>query len=289
MKRYRIVHISDFHFSHVSLNPFKLFSKRWIGVLNLLFSRKKIFQPSQLEGLDRLFEEKGIDLVLATGDFSTTSLPLEFQDAKNFFRKLGMPSFFLPGNHDFYTKKDYRKKTFYRFFENPPSKSHIASSYTLKKDRMEARAIFEDWWTVSLDTAVPTRFYSSQGLFSEEIEEKLQGMLQLLPKDAKIILANHFPFFLNDSPRRHLLRGPRLQTLIQKWPNIHLYLHGHTHRHCIADLRASKLPVILDSGSCSHKDRGTFNVIELKKDVVSIEVYTKKERWTSNRKIEFTL
>lgn len=289
MKSFKIVHISDFHYSHLPKNPLKLLSKRWLGAANLLFSRRKTFQPSQIEGLNQLFEEKGIDLVLATGDFSTTSLPLEFQDAKNFFNNLKMPSLYIPGNHDFYTKKDYRKKTFYRFFENSPPEPHIASSYTLKKDQVESRPIFENWWVVFLDTVVPTKFYSAQGLFSKGIEKKLEKVLQLLPKDAHIILANHFPFFLNDIPRRHLLRGIQLQDLIQRWPNIHLYLHGHTHRHCIADLRPSKLPIILDSGSCSHKDRGTFNIIELKKDAISIEVYEKKEGWTSRSQIEFTL
>ena len=289
MTKFKIAHLSDFHFSHVPTNPLKLLSKRWIGVLNLIFSRRKTFQPSQLEGLGSMFEDQKVDLLLATGDFTTTSLTSEFQDAKSFFEKLSTPSLYLPGNHDFYTKKDYRKKTFYRFFENPPAEQHPASAYTMKKDQVEARPIFKNWWVVFLDTVVPTQFYSSQGNFSEAIEAKLEEVLQTLPKDAKIILANHFPFFLNDSPRRHLVRGDDLKKLIEKWPNIHLYLHGHTHRHCIADVRPNHLPIILDSGSCAHKDRGTFNIIELGKDSISIEVYEKKEKWIPRKKIDFKL
>ena len=43
----RIAHISDLHFAKLSLNPFQIFSKRFIGNANSLLSRKKVFIPAQ--------------------------------------------------------------------------------------------------------------------------------------------------------------------------------------------------------------------------------------------------
>ncbi|MFI0478727.1 MAG: hypothetical protein ACH349_06395, partial [Candidatus Rhabdochlamydia sp.] len=77
------------------------------------------------------------------------------------------------------------------------------------------------------------------------------------------------------SPEKGLKRSEALCDLIKKFPQVNLYLHGHTHRHCIADLRQSGLPIILDSGSIIEKKTGSWNLIELHE----------KEFWVENFKI----
>src|SRR5215510_5762015 len=114
----RIAQISDFHFTHITWNPFRLFSKRLLGNLNWLLSRKSVFAHGQLDPLPELFRELKVDLVLLGGDLTTTALKEEYKKAKNFVSKISQDWIAIPGNHDHYTYKSWRKKDFYRHFSN---------------------------------------------------------------------------------------------------------------------------------------------------------------------------
>jgi hypothetical protein len=87
------------------------------------------------------------------------------------------------------------------------------------------------------------------------------------------MLINHFPIFSNESARKSLIRKEALKKLIERFPKIKLYLHGHTHRHCIADLRSSHLPIFLDSGSTAQKEGGTWNLIDITATGCNVEVF----------------
>jgi 3',5'-cyclic AMP phosphodiesterase CpdA len=263
-EKMRIAHLSDLHFSKISLRPSQFFSKRWLGNLNLIFSRKREFVTERLSSLVGLFQDLKVDYVLVTGDLTTTSLEEEFAQALAFFKELngvGIEVFCLPGNHDHYTKKAYKKKLFYSYFS-----SNFSSSSTwcdLQERGLAIKQLMEGWWLIVLDTALATSLTSSQGFFSPELENLLFQELSSISEKDKVIIANHFPFFHNDDPRKALKRGHSLMQQVQRFPNIKFYLHGHTHRQCIADLRPNHLPVILDSGSTSHRDRGSWNLLEI--------------------------
>jgi 3',5'-cyclic AMP phosphodiesterase CpdA len=273
----RIAHISDLHFSKPTCSPFQFLSKRWIGNLNLIFSRQKNFETERLKYLVEIFKEHKVDHVVISGDLSTTSLEQEFKEASAFIEQLkaaGMNVFTLPGNHDHYTKKAYKNKLFYHFFDcNYSLEDSPIYSYNLKKHKLAAKYLGNKWWLIVLDTAVATSLVSSRGHFSEELENNLKEALLLIPAGHQIILANHFPFFDQESPRKTLARSGDLRALLQKFPNIKLYLHGHTHRHCLADLRASGLPIISDSGSTSHRVRGAWNLIDISSKGCDFQVF----------------
>lgn len=274
----KLAHISDLHFVKPSWNPFQFFSKRWLGNLNLLFSRKNDFLPERLAPLPSLFRELGINHVIISGDVSTTSHKKEFEEAAKFVEKIeGMEVFTIPGNHDHYTRSSYRKKTFYNYFPG-----------SLRDSGVAAKQIDSNWWIVTLDTALATSLISSRGKFSLELEAKLKEQLSFIPSHHNIILVNHFSFFQNDTPRRTLERGKELQALIQNYPNVKLYLHGHSHRHCIADLRPNNLPIILDSGSTPHRTLGSWNLIDISSKGCSIDVFVWKEGWQKDRRVELT-
>lgn len=270
----RIAQISDFHFTRLTWNPFRLLSKRILGHINWLLKRKNIFIEEPLYALLPLFEELGVDLVLIGGDISTTSLLEEFAKGKEFIQQIPSPWIAIPGNHDHYTYRSYRQKHFYRYFTNNP-----ATLSSLKESGIEAHQIGK-WWIIALDTALATNPYSSQGLFSEKLENSLNEMLQRLPKEAPILLLNHFPFFQNDIPRHSLKRGEALQKILERDRRIRLYLHGHTHRQIVADLQVSRLPIVLDGGCAAHASEGSWNLIDLKEDGCSITPY----RWTGTWK-----
>jgi hypothetical protein len=76
---------------------------------------------------------------------------------------------------------------------------------------------------------------------------------------------------------------------LQRFDQIKLYLHGHTHRHIIADLRASQLPIVVDSGSTSQKEGATWNLIDITAAGCSISAYKKEpEEWKQHSQSHFT-
>ena len=284
----RIAHISDFHYTHLTWNPFRLLSKRFLGNLNWIFSRRKHFFEEQLNPLPPLLEELGVDFVLLGGDFTTTALTEEYEKALRFVKKIKKPWLAIPGNHDHYTLRSYRQKHFYRYFTNHRKAiTHPVEFFTLKDHGVEVHQLPNKWWVVTLDTAQATNPYSSEGLFSEQLEKHLKEVLSLLPKDAPILLLNHYPFFQNDQARRNLRRGEVLEELLKNDSRIRLYLHGHTHRHTVADLQDAGLPIVLDSGSCAQGRKGAFNLIDLDSNGCKVSTYRFDHNWTKTRTEEF--
>ena len=285
----RIAHISDFHYTRLTANPLRLFSKRLMGHVNWLFARKHNFSEEILEPLPTLFQELGVDLVLLGGDLTTTALLEEFEVANRFVKKLKTPWIAIPGNHDTYTYNSHRNRHFYRYFTNKrPSISHPVDFFTLKDHQIEAYRLFDGTWLVALDVSRATNLYSSRGLFSEKQEERLIEILSLIPATDSILLLCHYPFFQNDQWRRNLERGDALQALLENEPRIRLFLHGHTHRRTMADLQPSGLPIVLDSGSCAQLGRASWNLIDINSSGCKVDVYRWLDKWNCIEEQEFT-
>ncbi|MBF5059761.1 metallophosphoesterase [Candidatus Neptunochlamydia vexilliferae] len=274
----RIAHISDLHFSRFSLAPTQFLSKRWLGNLNLLMNRSKDYLNERPWSLIPTFKKEGITHVIISGDLTTTSSDAEYTLAKNFvdaLKKEGMTVFLIPGNHDHYTKKADRTKRFYNYFPMPESQE----GFSLEKHGVTALPLTEGWNLVLLDTSYASALTSSNGFFSPALEKNLQALLQKLNPEEQVILVNHFPFFQHERPKRRLIRGEKLREMIASHPNITLYLHGHTHRRTIADLRPNGLPLIFDSGSTGHK-KGSWNQLDLEQTSLKLTSHRWKEGWS---------
>ncbi|MBS0651968.1 MAG: metallophosphoesterase, partial [Verrucomicrobia bacterium] len=240
------------------------------------------YTPDNLSALVDTMKDLAVSHVLITGDLSCTSSEGEFEMAQEFVESLksnGMNVFAVPGNHDQYTKQAYRDQIFYDYFDSSFSDATAAlpPTMSLKKDKVTARFLGQQWWLVGIDTALATPLLSSSGNFSQEIEKNLEKVLSAIPSDHNILLMNHFPIFELESPRNKLIRKDALRALLLKFPNVRFYLHGHTHRHCIADLRPNQLPVVLDSGSTAHKTIGSWNLLEITKEGCRVQPYRWKQ------------
>ena len=285
----RFAQISDLHFTHPSWNPLRFCSKRIAGMVNWFLFRQKGFSHIPLMALPALFKSLDLDFVMVCGDLTSTSLPVEFQAAKDFFNKIATPLIVIPGNHDQYTHGSHREMRFYRFFQNKSSPiQHPLQFFSLPKHGIEVHPLKPSWWCVALDTALPTSLTSSNGLFSPTLEKYLAEVLHSLPKEDHIILMNHFPFFENDISLHRLIHGNRLRALLEKYPNVRLYLHGHSHRHTIADLRPNHLPVILDSGCPSQKLQSTWNLIDCTDQRCTVQGFHWNEQaWAVFKELSF--
>ena len=284
MELLKIAHISDIHFYSTTLNPLQFFSKRWVGNFNLLLNRSKEFDKCVPFELIPLFKKKGITHVLISGDLTTTSKSDEFRIAQDFvlnLKKIGIKVFAVPGNHDHYTKKADKNRIFYHYF--PDVYSSEGSSFSLLKHGVTSFSLNPLWELVLLDTTVSSPLFSAEGYFSSDLEKNLNASLSQISPSKNIIVLNHYPFFDDKKPTRNLLRRKRLKAVIQSFPNILMYLHGHTHQKVIADLRPNKLPIIMNSG-CSGKKGGTWNELILNAQEVSVNSYSYGKTWQLDNK-----
>ncbi len=289
----KIAHISDLHYNTITKNPLDLFSKRALGTLNLLFKRKKEWQGALIKALIPQFKELKVDLVLFTGDATSTSHPKEYREAANFFKELsdlGIEVVALPGNHDHYTQKAHRERRFYLSFEPHFNAPEPLAHFSLKTHGVAVKKLLNGWWIVALDTAPSTSWISSRGHFSQECERHLRTALDAIPPSDPILLANHFPFFQHESQRKILVRGKALQEVLEAHPNIKLYLHGHTHRLCVADLRSTGLPIILDCGSTGMGPAVSWNLLTLSPTEIHLTQFeSHASSWSQARTQRFLL
>lgn len=270
----RIAHISDLHFSKISLSPKMFFSKRWFGNLNLIFFRRNLYNPKNAFLLPEFLSNERVSHIVITGDMTTTSLEKEYMLAKELIDELqsaNMTTYLIPGNHDHYTKQTCNDRIFYQYF--PKQFSNFLPEWNLEDHRITVEHLVDNFYLIGLDTTKAATLLDSTGVFSEELERSLERVLQELPKDSRVIVANHFPLFTQEHNRRIMRRATALQQLIKRFPSIICYLHGHTHRRCLADLRKSDYPIIMDSGSFSHQKHGSFHILELHPDILQIYIY----------------
>ncbi len=281
----RLAHISDLHFVKRDLTLLHLFSKRLLGNINFFFGRERAFAHERLDLLPDILKSQKITHLLITGDFTVTSSPAELKKAQAFvqqFRDRGIEVFCIPGNHDQYTRKAYRLQLFYEYF---PSQWDPSLPYDLKKNGITVKKISHEWWVVGLDTTLATPWFFSSGQFFQRVEKSLVTFLSELSQNQKVILINHFPFFKHDGFRTQLERGERLKEILLNTSSVKIFCHGHTHRHCVADLQASNLPILFDSGSTPHRSKGFFNLLSLSKEQLKTEVYGWKEGgWSAVQK-----
>lgn len=279
----RIAHISDLHVTCFPSNPLKLFSKRFFAVVNHFLFRRKTYSLDKIDSFFKILEELQTDLLVVTGDLTTSSLEKEFSIAQKLLQSAKIPYIVIPGNHDKYTQKAVRSHRFFSYFSNPKP-----TFGCLKTKKVQAHQIQENLYIVTLDTAVASGLFSSRGLFSESLEKSLFEILEKIPKTAKIIILNHYPLFPHEKEFRTLQRSESLRNLLSSYPNAVLYLHGHTHRHCVIDLRKVNLPIILDSGSISHTENGFFNFIDIRDDSCVVSVYKSQPSWKKTIQKEYS-
>jgi len=256
----KIAHISDLHFHSISMNPFQIFSKRFLGTLNAVYNRKEMDPSLYLPLIDQLEAEETTHIIIS-GDVSTTSHPREFAMAKAAIDEMesrGMKVFVIPGNHDTYTRKAERLNSFYNAMGIAPKKVRV-------------HQLEEGITLVLLDTTKYMNYINSGGHFTKQIEADLRETLKGIAD--KVILVNHFPFFQHEPILKRLVFGDKLQEVLREFPQVFLYLHGHTHRHTFADLREDGLPIVLDSGSLSDRSKSTFNMLELSKNQLNVHTY----------------
>lgn len=261
----KIAHLSDIHFFRNQFKLSTLFSKRLLGTLNHYMNPKRHSVDFDLFELPEVLKAQGVTHVVISGDFTTTSNVKEYQLASHFLKKLedqGFKIFAIPGNHDHYTRQSDKTKRFYQF---------IKASIDLKEKGISYEDFGDGFKCILLDTVLATPCWSSQGLFSKNLEKRLSNLLNSIPKEQPLIVINHFPVVKGNRPQRHQMVGlEALRSLLESHSNIVLYLHGHTH---ISEFSTTK-PLMINSGSLTLTKGGSFHIMDLTDEFLEVEAYT---------------
>jgi 3',5'-cyclic AMP phosphodiesterase CpdA len=265
------------HAFHLSLNPLQFFSKCWVGNLNGLINRQLHYHADPNPTLIDLFLAEGINMLLFSGDLTTTSIPSEFETVKRFIeqvREAGIEVLVVPGNHDKYTREAEATKRFYDYFPCEaiePAPSPL--SYDLREDGVVARRLCEGWWYVGMDTTIATKLFSAKGRFSKVTQHNLEQLLEHIPEGDRVVMMSHYPLFASPHPSHNLERADALRNLLRHHHNVKLYLHGHVHRLSVTDRRKNGLPIILNSGSCGSKRRASCLIVDVDPDGCTVRSF----------------
>jgi 3',5'-cyclic-AMP phosphodiesterase len=156
------------------------------------------------------------DVVLITGDLTECGLIEEYEQFKAIVRRLDIPFFMVPGNHD-------RRDNFRRALADHP---------TVVADPEFVQFVVEDFplRLIGLDTLVPGK---GEGALCPRRLEFLEQALARAPAKPTVVFMHHPPFDCGivHMDRIRLLEGAgRLAEIIGAHRNVERILCGHHHR-----------------------------------------------------------
>ncbi len=219
----RIALIGDIHLYRLWAMPWTLLSKRLFGQCSVWFNRGRHFDRALLGPvMDRVrsFEPQ---LVLFSGDLTSTAQQGEFDDARAAVAPLvdQCPSVILPGNHDVYTYTSARTQRMRRTFGDliPTFPHH--------------QPLTDRWHLLALDTAAPSMI-SSRGRVGETQLAAARSIITNLTAADGLVLLTHYPPRVIDrfGPQKwqhRLADRDQLDDLLRSCKSRVLHLHGHIH------------------------------------------------------------
>ena len=219
----KIIHFGDLHVWKLPFAPYDpFFIKRYMGAFNLIFHRRKKFPPALGQKVLDSILEQDADLVIFSGDLTTSAQKNEFLAAKELLKpieeKWGEKFFMIPGNHDRYTTKSCKEDWYGQYFPNG------------KIEGVRSLVIDEQTVVIGYDASKEFLFRSN-GYFHEELAQQLKAEIQR-HDGKKVILVGHYPVEyppeVTINSNHEMLNRNLLQELMAEHPPV-LYLHGHKH------------------------------------------------------------
>ncbi|QDU33455.1 3',5'-cyclic adenosine monophosphate phosphodiesterase CpdA [Poriferisphaera corsica] len=220
----RIALIGDIHLYNLQLRPRQWFSRRVMGHTNLLLNRRFRFNHGLLHPLMDKIREIKPEMVLCSGDVTTTSLESEFSDIAKFLKPLSkeIPTVVVPGNHDRYTFRAQRKLRMEKILEGimPDTFPYY-------------RRLTDRWHLIGLDSAIP-QILMSRGALKKKQFSAFEMQLGQLSKEDALVLLCHYPASsppgIPNSWAHNLAEAHQLRKMLNDCPARVLYMHGHIHQ-----------------------------------------------------------
>jgi 3',5'-cyclic AMP phosphodiesterase CpdA len=156
------------------------------------------------------------DVVLITGDLVDCGLVAEYEQFKIMLRRLDIPTFMIPGNHD--RRENFRRvlADYRGVTEDPEFVQFVVDDYPVR--------------LIALDTLVPGK---GEGALCARRLAFLEGALARDAEKPTVIFMHHPPFDcgIEHMDRIRLLEGAeRLGEIVRPYRNVERILCGHHHR-----------------------------------------------------------
>lgn len=220
----RLVLFGDIHLYRLWLTPWQLASKRILGQSNLILNRRKTFRHDLLGKM--VDEAIGLepDMLLLSGDVTTTSLKKEFLDVAAALKPLAdrVPTVLVPGNHDRYTFHASRSRLIDRMLP-----AWVPDHFP------HTRELTDRWRLLALDAAVP-RVYNARGRLGKVQFEAAKTYVESLDETQGLVVLCHYPCALPDYIHEHeshaLEERDALRGVLENCRGRVVYIHGHIHK-----------------------------------------------------------
>ena len=220
----RIALIGDIHLFTLKVHPRRLLGKRLLGQSNLWINRQFRFNHTMLEPVINKVRALKLDLVLLSGDVTSTSLEDEFADVVKYLKPLSdeVPVLIVPGNHDRYTYRAARRKRVETLLTN-----------LLPEKFPYYRDLTRRWHLIALDAARPQVVLSRGALGRGQLTAVRDLIGRFTAEDGLIVLC-HYPVLIppavHSTWAHDLAEARKLRNILAGSPARIVYLHGHIHQ-----------------------------------------------------------
>jgi len=223
----RLALLGDIHHYKLNVSVRGMFSKRVLGQSNLWLNRRRSVLRHLLPSVVDQIKALEPDVLLLSGDLTTTSQPREFDEIAALLKPLTdhCRAVAVPGNHDKYTFKSRRTQ---RMAEAMQGIMPGAFPYVT--------ALRGRWSLLALDAAVP-RAWGARGALGEEQMHEAERYLDSLEPGHGVIVLCHYPAMTPPPPEgppvtwgHGLENQGRLLTALRHCRARVIMLHGHIHK-----------------------------------------------------------
>lgn len=223
----RAVLIGDIHCYQLWVAPWQLLGKRVLGQINLWKSRRKRFKSQRLDVVVEKALTLNPELLLLSGDFSTTAMPREFEESLGRLKPLTdhvAKVLAVPGNHDCYTFTATRQQL---------ARQYLGSWMPAQFPAM--LPITDNWSVLMLDSAVP-RLISSRGQLDDQQLNAAIRLLDAAPDGHCVVVLCHYaignpPAFSRMKHNHQMVQQQAMiDVLGRAAKRLHIiFSHGHVH------------------------------------------------------------
>ncbi len=228
MSPVRIVHFSDPHAGGFAEDFRAFLDKRWVGVFNYTFRRRFKFDLAYLERFVSVMIANPPDVIVCTGDLTSTGQPGEFARVLRILRPLvraKIPMIYVPGNHDYYVFHPKCNRAMERVFTT------LNSYFRLNFEALPQKRVFKDVEFLIANESMPSNLISSCGYLRQKTSDFICEMTAHNAEKKFRVLIGHYPI-IEKQPIlriRHRLFGQKHVIPLLYSGAIDLSLNGHIH------------------------------------------------------------
>lgn len=159
--------------------------------------------------LARLRQEEEVDFIILSGDLSQDRSKASYQQVKASLSELGLPVYWLPGNHD-----------------DVAIMSHVLADALFKNDK---QIVLPHWQLILLDSQIPGEV---PGHLSDTALQYFEQCLQTHPDHHALVMFHHQPVPVGSQwlDVLGLTNADKFWQMATRYPRLSLVLFGHVHQ-----------------------------------------------------------